>query len=116
MTTDATLRTSDPWLTGPQMAGHLQISLRHLIRLRESGLPHVKLGTAIRYKAAEVEQYLSDRRHLPAHELRNGQDLPAQGGRDPSQRFSGEEAECSASPALVADTSTTRPDEPTPTP
>lgn len=66
MTTDATPRTSDPWLTGPQMAEHLQISLRHLIRLRESGVPHVKLGTAIRYSAAEVEEYLRNHRRLSA--------------------------------------------------
>ncbi len=71
MTTDATPQTSAPWLTGPQMAGHLQISLRHLIRLRELGLPHVRLGTAIRYKAAEVEHYLHDHRRLPSYGVRH---------------------------------------------
>ena len=76
MTSDATPRTGDPWLTGPQMAKHLQISLRHLIRLRESGLPHVKLGTAIRYKAAEVEQYLRDHRRLPSYGLRHEEGVP----------------------------------------
>ncbi len=116
MTSDATPRTGDPWLTGPQMAKHLQISLRHLIRLRESGLPHVKLGTAIRYNVAEVEQYLSDRRHPPAHKLRNGQDAPPTAGRNPSHRFSRQEAQCRASRELVADTSAAAAAETTPNP
>ena len=118
MTSDATPRTGDPWLTGPQMAKHLQISLRHLIRLRESGLPHVKLGTAIRYNVAEVEQYLSDRRNLPAHELRSGQHASptARGGRNPSHRLSRQGAECSTSRELVADTSAAAPAETTPNP
>lgn len=93
MTTDATPQTSAPWLTGPQMAGHLQISLRHLIRLRESGLPHVRLGTAIRYRAAEVEQYLRDHRRLPSYGLRDEQDVPATAqGADESINHDREEA------------------------
>lgn len=69
MTTTEPPGTSPQWLTAQQLAAELQISVRHLIRLRDAGLPCVQLGTAIRYNAAEVEAYLRDQRHLPSHGL-----------------------------------------------
>jgi excisionase family DNA binding protein len=66
MTSEAPPRTRGHWLTAEQLAAELQISPRHLARLREAGLPCVQLGTAVRFNAEEVEAYLRDHRRLAA--------------------------------------------------
>ncbi len=66
MTTDETSASLANWLTQEELAGRLQISVRHLIRLRSRGLPHIRLGASIRFDAGEVERYLHDKRHLPS--------------------------------------------------
>lgn len=52
------------WLTEQELADLLRISLRHLVNLRKSGLPHVMLGTVIRYEISEVIGHLKMHRHL----------------------------------------------------
>ena len=70
MTSDESPQAAASWLTEQELARWLQISIRHLIRLRGAGLPCVKLGTAIRYNAAEVEEYLRDNPRLPSPVVR----------------------------------------------
>lgn len=66
MTSDALPRIRGHWLTAEQLAAELQISPRHLIRLREAGLPCVQLGAVVRFNADEVEAYLREHRRLAA--------------------------------------------------
>lgn len=58
---------SVPWISEVQLAKHLDISTRHLINLRKSGLPYIQLGATVRYNLEEVEHYLRGNRRLSAH-------------------------------------------------
>lgn len=55
------------WVTETQLAQHLQISRRHLHNLRLAGMPHIQLGSSIRFDLAEVEAFIRSRRRLSAH-------------------------------------------------
>lgn len=55
------------WLTERELAEPLNISTRHLINLRNAGMPHVTLGASVRYDLAEVEAYLRTNRRLSSH-------------------------------------------------
>lgn len=51
--------TIQKWITAKQMAEHLGISLRALRRFTNQGkIPHVRLGRAIRYSVAAVDEAL----------------------------------------------------------
>jgi hypothetical protein len=52
------------WLTEPELADLLKISVRHLINLRKAGLPCFLLGAVVRYDIVEVIGYLKTHRHL----------------------------------------------------
>lgn len=54
------------WLTEKELAARLNISTRHLINLRQAGLPCMRLGTAVRYEWVEVMTYLRANRRLPS--------------------------------------------------
>lgn len=58
---------SQQWLTEKELARHLNVSQRHLVNLRKTGLPHILLGASVRYKLAEIEAYLCDNRRLSSH-------------------------------------------------
>lgn len=47
-------------LTNEQMMDILGVSHMTLFRWREKGLPHIMEGSSIRYKLADVEQWLKD--------------------------------------------------------
>lgn len=53
-----------PWLTEPELAKLLKVSVRHLINLRKVGLPHFQLGSVVRYDIVEVIGYLKVNRKL----------------------------------------------------
>lgn len=53
-----------PWLTEPELAELLKISVRHLINLRKAGLPFFQLGSVVRYDIVEVIGYLKLNRKL----------------------------------------------------
>jgi hypothetical protein len=55
------------WLSERQLADHLQISVRHLHNLRQAGLPHIQLGSTVRYDLAEVEAFIRNKRRLSSH-------------------------------------------------
>ncbi|MEI6035974.1 MAG: helix-turn-helix domain-containing protein [Verrucomicrobiae bacterium] len=55
------------WLTEQQLADHLHVSVRHMANLRKRGLPFVQLGSSVRYKLAEIEDYLCGNRRLSSH-------------------------------------------------
>ena len=55
------------WLTEQQLADHLHVSVRHMANLRKRGLPFVQLGASVRYKLAEIEDYLCGNRRLSSH-------------------------------------------------
>ena len=61
--------TSTPagWLTQAQLAEHLKISRRHLHNLRLAGMPHILLGSSVRFDLAEVEAFIRSKRRLSAH-------------------------------------------------
>ncbi len=60
--------TSTPtWLSEKQLAAHLGISVRHLHNLRLAGLPHVLLGSSVKYDLAEVESFIRNKRRLSSH-------------------------------------------------
>ena len=66
MNQDAT--TSKPgWISEKELALHLHISVRHLVNLRKSGLPHILLGSTVRYDLAEVEAFVRANRRLSSH-------------------------------------------------
>lgn len=52
------------WLTEPELADLLKISVRHLINLRKAGLPCFLLGAVVRYDIVEVIGYLKANRRL----------------------------------------------------
>ncbi len=53
-----------PWLTEPELAKLLKVSVRHLINLRKVGLPYFQLGSVVRYDIVEVIGYLKLNRKL----------------------------------------------------
>ncbi len=55
------------WVTETELASHLRISRRHLNNLRKCGLPHILLGSSVRFDLQEVEQFVRSRRRLSAH-------------------------------------------------
>ena len=55
------------WITEKELAAHLRVSVRHLINLRRRGLPHILLGSVVRYDLSEVEAYLRGNRRLSSH-------------------------------------------------
>ena len=55
------------WLSERQLADHFQISIRHLHNLRQAGLPHILLGSTVRYDHAEVEAFIRNKRRLTSH-------------------------------------------------
>lgn len=60
--------TSTPaWVSEKQLAAHLGISPRHLNNLRRAGLPHVLLGSSVKYDLTEVEQFIRSKRRLSSH-------------------------------------------------
>ena len=67
------------WLTEKELADLLKVSQRHLINLRKAGLPHLRLGTVVRYDGAEVMAYLRDQRRLASR----GQEHDEKGGTQP---------------------------------
>ncbi len=58
---------SQQWLTEKELARHLNVSQRHLVNLRKTGIPHILLGASVRYKLAEIEAYLCGNRRLSSH-------------------------------------------------
>ena len=52
------------WLTSAQVADHLKISRRHLYNLRLAGMPCISLGTSVRFKLAEVEEFIRTTRRF----------------------------------------------------
>ena len=58
---------SQQWLTEKELARHLNVSQRHLVNLRKTGLPHILLGVSVGYKLAEIEAYLCGNRRLSSH-------------------------------------------------
>ena len=66
MNTDAPTSTQT-WLSERQLAEHLQVSVRHLHNLRQAGLPHILLGSTVRYDLAEVEAFIRNKRRLSSH-------------------------------------------------
>ena len=67
MNDDASSPTSQGWVSEKELAGHLRISLRHLVNLRKRGLPYIALGKCVRYDMSEVEAYLRTNRRLSSH-------------------------------------------------
>ena len=59
--------STQTWLSERQLAEHLQISVRHLHNLRQAGLPHILLGSTVRYDLAEVEAFIRNKRRLASH-------------------------------------------------
>ena len=55
-----------PWLTEPELAKLLKVSVRHLINLRKAGLPFFQWGSVVRYDIVEVIGYLKINRKLPS--------------------------------------------------
>lgn len=47
-------------LTTVELIQELKISRSHLWRLRKAGLPHLKVGGAVRFELPLVEQWLTD--------------------------------------------------------
>ncbi len=47
-------------LTTDELIQELKISRSHLWRLRKAGLPHLKVGGAVRFELPLVEQWLAD--------------------------------------------------------
>lgn len=66
MNTSELTRTKT-WLSERQLADHLQISGRHIYNLRQAGLPHILLGSTVRYDLAEVEAFIRNKRRLSSH-------------------------------------------------
>jgi hypothetical protein len=64
------LASTQTWLSERQLADHLQVSVRHLHNLRQAGLPHILLGSTIRYDLAEVEAFIRNKRRLCSHSER----------------------------------------------
>lgn len=54
------------WLTEKELAARLNISTRHLINLRQAGLPFIRLGTTVRYDWVEVMTHMRTNRQLPS--------------------------------------------------
>ena len=49
------------YLTEAEAGKHLKISRAKLVDMRKNeGLPHIRIGSAIRYDMDEVEQWLGD--------------------------------------------------------
>ena len=61
------LTSTQTWLSERQLADHLQISVRHLHNLRQAGLPHILLGSTVRYDLVEVEAFIRTKRRLTSH-------------------------------------------------
>ena len=59
--------TPTGWMTLAQLADHLKISRRHLHNLRLAGMPHILLGSSVRFDLAEVEAFIRSKRRLSAH-------------------------------------------------
>ena len=52
----------DRYLTKQQLAEHLQVSQAYInILMKREGLPHLKLGRAVRFRLNEVASWLSER-------------------------------------------------------
>ncbi len=64
MNQPASPRRPHPWLTEPELADLLKVSVRHLINLRKVGLPYFQLGSVVRYDIVEVIGYLKLHRKL----------------------------------------------------
>jgi predicted DNA-binding transcriptional regulator AlpA len=66
----STPETTAEWVSAEQLAHHLSISVDTVWRLRDQGMPSVKLSPgktgARRFNVAEVEQWLRDRGEQPA--------------------------------------------------
>jgi hypothetical protein len=58
---------SQKWITEKELARHLHVSQRHLVNLRKNGLPHVLLGSSVRYKLDEIEEYLCGTRRISSN-------------------------------------------------
>ena len=69
MNNDA-LPSTPVWVSEKQLAAHLGISARHLHNLRQAGLPHVLLGSSVRYDIHEVESFIRSNRRLSSHVAR----------------------------------------------
>jgi len=67
MNQDASSSNPAAWITEKELARHLHISIRHLVNLRKRGLPHIQLGSAVRYSLPEVEEYVRSQRRLSSH-------------------------------------------------
>ena len=67
MNSENSTNTGAGWVTETQLANHLKISRRHLHNLRLAGLPHILLGSSVRFDLAEVETFIRSKRHLSAH-------------------------------------------------
>ena len=67
MKTENLTTAPDGWLTPAQLAEHLKISHRHLHNLRLAGMPHILLGSSVRFDLAEVEAFIRSKRRLSAH-------------------------------------------------
>ena len=62
--TISTLPDPSRWLTQAQLAQHLRVSQRHLHNIRLAGLPHILLGSSVRFDLGEVEAFLRSRRRI----------------------------------------------------
>ena len=59
----------EPLAVGEKEAARLLgVSIRHLYNLRQSGLPFVRLGTAIRYRREALDAYLRERESVATNQ------------------------------------------------
>ncbi len=47
-------------LTTPEVADLLNVSVKHVSRLRQHGLPSLKLGNAVRYRPEDVISFIEN--------------------------------------------------------
>ena len=79
MNTENSTNTVAGWITEAQLADHLKISRRHLHNLRLAGMPHILLGSSVRFDLAEVEAFIRSKRRLSAHVERQQQRAAMEG-------------------------------------
>lgn len=49
----------EPWMTKQQLARHLSMSVRWIEQRVKDGMPMVRFGSRPRFRASEVEQWIS---------------------------------------------------------
>ena len=51
----------EPWVKTPELAAHLGVADRTIRRYMREGLPHRKLGRAVRFRLSAVDEWLDGR-------------------------------------------------------